>query len=554
LNTHTNNRPLRRIVAFGALAAVLMTACGGDSGSGGPAAQDRPERIERLRRTGTDSGYPSPFGYVRGPGWILAGYIFDTLLWEDATGEPIPWLAREWSHSEDGLTWRFTIRDGVRFHDGTPLTAEDVKFTFDYLTTGPGEGQSSLVSNLGLQTVEVEPPNTVVFTLAEPSATFEERVAMRVLITPRHIWESVQDPAAYRDPKALIGSGPYKLVSYDEAAGTYLFEANEDFYLGTPFVRRLELVPATDELIALQRGEIDVAGLSEDPVPPTQLQAFENNPQYGKLEQPGDWNLALHFNLSRGFPYDRVEFRQAVAYAIDRKDLVSRILFGRGQPASTGGLSPDHEMGAQGLPTYDRNVERARQMLDGLGLRDANGDGFRELPDGSPWVQELQSSSRFSADTPQLVKEHLREVGINVEVTILDRATADSNAGQGNYTMALVGYGGLAGDADGLRTRFMPSRSQSFSTAKGYNNERFNALAREQAATLDRAERRDLVVEMQEIIAEDLPIFGLYVPHRTAFYNTALFDGYYYTPGCSPCGVAGNKHMLVTGRKTGFAS
>lgn len=532
----------------------MMTACGGDSGSDRTAEESRPESIERLRRTGTDSGYPSPFGYVRGPGWILAGYIFDTLLWEDSTGQPIPWLASEWSHSDDGLTWRFKIRDGVRFHDGTPLTAADVKFTFDYLMTGPGEGQSSLVSNLGLSSVEVEQPGTVVFRLSEPSATFEERVAMRVLITPRHIWESVQDPARYRDPKALIGSGPYKLVSHDEAAGTYLFEANQDFHLGAPFVKRLELVPATDELIALQRGEIDVAGLSEDPVPPAQLQAFDNNPQFGKLEQPGDWNLALHFNLTKGFPYDRVEFRQAVAYAIDRKDLVNRILFGRGQPASTGGLSPDHEMGAPGLPAYDRNVQRARQMLDTLGLRDTNGDGFRELPDGSPWVQELQSSNRFSADTPELVKEYLRDVGINVDVRILDRATADSNSAQGNYTMSLVGYGGLAGDADGLRTRFVPSRSQSFSNARGYNNERFNALAREQAVTLDPAKRRELVIEMQKIIAEELPILSLYVPHRTAFYNRALFDDYYYTPGCSPCGVAGNKHMLVTGLKTGFGN
>lgn len=540
------------MVALGILAALIMTACGGDSGSDSPEAQNRPQSIERLRRTGSDSGYPSPFGYVRGPGWILAGYVFDTLLWEDQTGEPIPWLASAWNHSDDGLTWRFTIREGVKFHDGTPLTAQDVKFTFDYLTTGPGEGKSSLVSNLGLKSVEVQGGNEVVFTLDEPSATFEERVAMRVLITPRHIWESVQDPAAYRDPKALIGSGPYKLASYDEAAGTYLFEANQNFYLGTPFVRRLELVPANDELVALQRGEIDVAGLSEDPVPPAQLNAFENNPRYSKLEQPGDWNLALHFNLTKGFPYDRVEFRQAIAYAIDRKDLVNRILFGRGQPASTGGLAPDHDMEAQGLPTYDKNVQRARQMLDGLGLRDTNGDGLRELADGSPWVQELQSSNRFSADTPELIKEYLREVGINVDMKILDRTTADSNAGRGNYTMALVGYGGLAGDADGLRTRFVPSRSQSFSTAKGYDNQRFNTLARQQAATLDRAKRRDLVAEMQKIIAEDLPILGIYVPHRTSFYDNKLFDNYYYTPGCSPCGVAGNKHMLVTGRKTGL--
>ena len=545
---------LPRFTALALAAAVALTACAGeDSGPGAQGQAQRPDSVARLRLPGGDFGYPTPFAYVRGPGMIQTSYIFDTLLWEDSTGKPGPWLATQWSSSPDGLDWRFSLRDNVRWHDGQPLTAEDVKFSFEYLTSGPGSAAAGLVGRIDLKEVVVESPTSVVIRLNNPSAVFEESVGMRVFIVPRHIWSTITDPARHRGPTALIGSGPYKLESFDEAAGTYLYLANEDFFLGVPYVRRLEFVPAPDELLGLQRGEIDAASLSEDPAPEAQLRAFETNPQFGKLESAGDWNLALHFNLSKGFPYDDKRFRQAMAFAINRKDMVDRLLLGRGQPATTAGLAPDHEMLAPGLPTYDHNLNTARALLDDLGIRDTNNDGVRELPDGSRFVQELQASNRFDPKSSELIKEYLRAVGIEVDVKILDRATADGNAAEGNYTMALVGYGGLAGDADTLRTRFAPPpTSRSFNRAIGYSNPAFREAANRQLTALNENERRDLVHQMQRIVAEDLPILPLYVPTRVTFYNSAVFDNWYFTPGCSPCGATRNKHMLATGQKTGL--
>ena len=552
MSSTKNRASWLRWTALLVAAAVMVAGCSSDGSQSGRSGDQgaRADSVPRLRLAGGDFGYPTPFAYVRGPGMIQASYLFDTLLWEDSTGRPGPWLAREWSPSPDGLEWRFTLRDNVKWHDGQPLTAEDVKFSFDYITTGPGATGASRVD---LKEVGVESPTTVVIRLNNPSAVFEENVAMRVFIIPRHIWSSVTDPTKYRDPKATMGSGPYRLQSVDEAAGSYLYTANEEFFLGVPYVRRLEFVPAPDELLALQRGEIDAAELSEEPAPEEQLKAFETDPRFGKMEGTGDWNLALNFNLSKGFPYNDKRFRHAVAYAIDRKDMVDRLLLRRGQPASVAGLAPDHEMLAPGLPTYDRNLARARALLDELGMRDTNGDGFRELPDGSRFVQELQSSNRFSPKSPELIREYLREVGIDVNVQILDRATADDNAGKGNYTMTLVGYGGIAGDADGLRSRYAPPRnSTSFSRAIGYSNPAFTEVANKQLTVHSEAERRELVFQMQRIVAEDLPILPLYVPQRVAFFNKQVFDNWYYTPGCSPCRGTRNKHMYVTGKTTGF--
>ncbi len=556
MGNDVKRRRWSRLAAIAAVAMVLAAGCASDDGdkaqSGSQTAH--PESVARLRLSGGDYGYPSPFAYIRGAGLIMASYVFDTLLWEDSTGDPIPWLAKEWSHSPDGLEWRFTLRNNAQWQDGRPVTAEDVKFSLDYVTTGAAASVSRLAPSLDLKEVVVESPTVVVIRLNKPTAVFEEDVAMRLFIIPRHVWSKVTDPAKFRGAEALIGSGPYKLESEDEAAGTYLFTANDSFYLGSAYVKRIELVPAPDELLALQRGDVDAGELLEEPAPEEQIKAFESNRNFTKLDGPFDWLLALHINLSKGFPYDRKEFRQAVAYALDRQDMVARLLQGRGAPGTVGGLSPDHPLLAPDLPTYDRDVAKAKSMLDALGLKDTNGDGLRDLPDGAPFAQELQANSRFTPKSAELVKEYLREVGIDVRVQILDKATADESAGKGNYTMALIGYGGMSGDPDqNLRSRYAPSpKSTSFTRAIGYSNPAVSELADRQLTALSPEQRKPLVQEIQRLVADDVPIIPLYSPQRMTFFKAGIFDNWYYTPGCTPCRGTRNKHMLVTGKRVGF--
>jgi peptide/nickel transport system substrate-binding protein len=545
-----------RLTAILAACVLLAGSCGSDKGDKAQSGTQtgHPASVARLRLSGGDYGYPSPFGYVRGAGLIMTSYIFDTLLWQDSTGAAIPWLAKEWSHSPDGLEWRFTLRDNAKWQDGRPVTADDVKFSFDYVTTGAAASVSRLAPSLDLKEVVAESPTVVVIRLNKPTAVFEEDVAMRLFVIPRHVWSTVTDPAKFHGPGAVMGSGPYKLGSDDEAAGTYAFTANDSFFLGSPYVKRIELVPAPDELLALQRGDIDAGELQEEPAPEEQIKAFESNPRYTKLEGSLDWMLALHINLSKGFPYDHKEFRQAIAYALDRKDMVARLLQGRGEPETVGGLTVGHPMLAPDLPTYDRDVARAKTLLDGLGLKDANGDGLRDLPDGTPFAQELQSNSRFSPKSAELVKEYLRDVGIDVHVQILDKAAADDSAGKGNYTMALIGYGGMTGDPDqNLRSRYAASsKSTSFTRAIGYSNPAVTDLANRQLTTLDPELRKPLVQQIQRLVAEDVPIIPLYSPRRMTFYRAGIFDNWYYTPGCTPCRGTRNKHMLVTGKRVGF--
>lgn len=509
------------------------------------------ERIERLRLAGGDFGHPTPFAWVRGPGRIHAGYLFDTLLWWDASGEFGPWLAEDWETSDDGREWTFTLHDDITWQDGEALTAEDVAFSFDYYTEGPGAETGKGGDLDVVDDVVAEDEQTVVFQLPEPYAAFEEEVAGSMMVLPEHVWSDVDEPGEYLEDNAFMGSGPYELVEFDEAQGSYLYEANDDFFLGEPHVQRLEFVPAEDELLALERGDLDVAEIAREPVPDEQYQAFDE--QFGRVDGFGDWNLALHFNLNQGFPYEEADFRHAVAYAIDQEDLVDRLVFGRGEPGSSGGLAPDHPFHADDLPSYDHEPEQARQLLDDLGLTDQDGDGTRELPDGEPLEIELLASSRFTERGPQLVAEYLGEVGLEVRPEIVDRSAADEAATEGNYTMSTIGYGGLMADPDTLRQRYhseAPPRGHS--TVHGYANPEVDELAEQQLTTVDSEQRRELVTELQQLIGEDLPVVSLYVPTRYLFYDEAVFDGWYYTPGCSPCRGSRNKHMFVTGQETGL--
>ena len=527
---------------------------GVDSGAAdGAAGADATERVEVLRLGGGDFGNPTPFAYVRGPGSIQAGYIFDSLAWWDETGEVTPWLARDWEVSDDGLTWRVELREDARWHDGETLTADDVVFTVEYMTGGAGaDFQTIPVSPSDLDNIEVveaEGATSVRFELEQPSAAFEQNVLRNLMIVPQHIWAEVDDPSRFRGEEALIGSGPYRLIDIDEDSGSYLYEANDDFWFGPPLVQRLEFIPVSDEVAGLQRGEIAAGRVgSEEGTPDEVLDALEAEPGLSRMDAPGDWNMALHINLDAGFPYDEVGFRQAVAIAIDREDLLDRLLFGRGAVGSTGGLAPTHPDVAEDLPAYELDLDRAATLLDDLGLVDEDGDGFRQLPDGEPFTITLNASNRFSATTPELVREYLRAVGLNVEVNILDRSSADEAGAAGDYTMALHGYGGIMTDADRLRTQYASQVPGSgFTRAQGFVNERFDELAAAQIRSVDADERQEQLHEMQRILAEELPVLSLYVPDRVQFHDPELHDGWFFTPGCSPCGGNRNRISFVTG-------
>jgi peptide/nickel transport system substrate-binding protein len=491
---------------------------------------------------------PQPSTVRTGPGILQMSYLFDTLTWRDSTEDPIPWLAEKWTSSPEGTEWTFNLRSGVKFHDGQPLTVEDVVFSYKYVTALPSTYIGSLT--VPVKDVQAMDDRTVRIILKEPYAPFLYDITSYVPIMPRSIWSGVSDPLKFTDPKAFIGSGPYTLGAMNPADSSFLFVANDSFFLGKPYVRRLEYVPAGDDLVALKAGKLDMVspnvaqGLSNDV-----MASFKGDPKFAVLQASGGTVTALHFNLSRGAPYNDVQFRRAVAYAIDRQEMVNRIANGNAEVGSAGFLPSGNPYASTDVEKYAYDPAKAKSLLDAAGCADRNGQ--RQLPNGSPLTLSLLFASTLS-NQAEFIRSQLAQVGLKVELRAADPGTASQQQGAGNYDVAIVTYGGFTSDPDFLAQTYCRGEDAKFWwKAWGYSNQELNQLATAQRAALDKEKRRAILNQMQRIISQDVPIMPLYYPTRFLIYVPSVFDAWYYTPLWTP--LANNKHAFVTGCKTGIA-
>jgi peptide/nickel transport system substrate-binding protein len=545
-------------IALSLIAILLLAACGEPAAAPAEPSELSPTvkpvataaaesvadapHVETLRLPGGGYwGHPSPFGFNRGPGYVRASLLFDTLVWRDAASETIPWLATDWSLSDDGLAWTFTLRDGVRWQDGQPLTADDVVFSIEYYLSHAGAAWFMAQVD-AIESASMVAEDQVTVKLVRPFAPFLQTTAESMFIFPRHIWQDVADPQAFTERMAFIGSGAYKLVEYSQEEGTYLFEANPDFFLGLPYVRRIEFVPTSDDLLALSNGDIAAfdkfGGVTNEMLAPFRQAPFTVE------EAPGEWGMFLYFNLEKETPLQAVRVRQAIAHAVDRQAMVERVLFGFGDPGNPGFLPPANPFFNPDVAKYAHDPDEARALLQEAGY------------DGTP-IQLAYSPDWIMASprVVEILEAGLSEAGIPLEKVVMDQATIDAAATEGSYELLLTGFGGLGADPDQLRRNFASSsQAGGFSRGLGYHNAEFDKLAEVQVSMSDPAERAAAVNEMQTILARDLPALALYYTDRVVVYNADVFDNWYYTPGGFGGGVPMpyNKHQFIIGVPTGL--
>jgi peptide/nickel transport system substrate-binding protein len=545
----------RRTFLAGALGAAGVAALGACSSSNGrPTAGPSPSASSAvarptLRLSGGDSGFPSPFAYMRGPGYIMSSFIYDPLVWKNASGQLIPWLAESFTRSDDGLMYTFKLRPDLKWQDGVPLTAEDVAFTYGYFTSQKISPQVIIQPAPQIMDVTASDARTVVFRLSAPLAPFFGFGGVgSVPIVPKHIWSSVPDAAMATDLAVLVGSGPYKLESYTRGEGSYLYTANDDFFLGRPFVSRLEFLPANDSLNALLAGDIDVAGGSGRK---EVLAPFQSNPDFQVLDgAPGNSGSVLIWNLAKGGALADVQFRRACAKAIDRKDMLTR-LFGDNGTTGNPGFIPAANPFHVDVEQYEFDRAAAEAMLDSAGYR-RGGGGVRQGPDGKPLAFTMLVTSPPSKIT-ELVVGALKAVGIEITPKALDTPSFNQQVIAGESEMSIVGIGGMNTDhAPGYLLQVYPSYTKTTQHAQGYKNPDVDRLCKEQQSELDEAKRKDLVGQIQKLVAADLPLLPLVYPNSFTVFKKSTFDAWYYTEG----GVAStvpspqNKLAFITGKKT----
>jgi len=492
-----------------------------------PAAEEAGEtlREERvLRMDGDNLGYPSVYtSSPKGRGYLLVSFTFDTLVWKDETGT-IPLLAKEWKVSEDNKTYTFYLNDNVKFTDGQPLTAEDVKFSFDYLKEHPYQW----VSVDPVETVTVIDETTVEIALKDIFVPFLTDVAGNVPIMPKHIWESVTEPEKFNTAEAVVGSGPLILESYDKESGVYVFNANKDYFLGEVQIDKLIMSSIENTKEALVADEIDMAANIKYG---EAMKLKEENSKYKVIEGPGLWVGRMYFNFGVE-ELNIKELRQAMYYAINRNELVEKARKGAADPGNPGHIHPTSEWYSSDVKAYDYDVDKAKELLTSVNIADSNGDGIVEY-NGKELAYEFIVSEEY-VPVAELLKKYLGDIGISIEVKAMDQNSVASLIKEGKFTLAFNGHGSFGGDPVLLKG-FVSEETQASTpqvTTQGgqsWYNKEFNEIFNRQLSELDKNARYESVAKLQKIIAEELPTLTLYYNKSCSAYNPEVFDGWFYT-------------------------
>ena len=510
-------------------------------------AQDTEKRKERILTVSGngDFGFPSVYTISpKGQGSMTLSYIFDTLMWKDESGL-IPYLAEDYSVSEDGLTYTFQLRKGVSFTDGTPFTAEDVKFTFDYMKEHPYKW----VSVSMVEEASVVDEHTVEIKLNKTYNPFLSDVAGSLPILPKHIWENVTEPETFTEPEAAISTGPFILENYDSAAGTYTLKANEDYFYGDVQIDKLVIanVSGGDSKEALLSGEIAAA----PNISYKAAMSLKDSPEYTVLEGPGLSVTRLYFNFDEEAMAVK-EIRQAMYHAVNLDEIVEKAYGGAGYPGSAGHVQPGTPWYNPDVRQYAYDVETAKKMLSEAGAADSNGDGILEYNG-----EEMSYTLTFTENDEKLAEllvSYMKAVGIELVPQSADDATVKAAISEGNFELAFNTNGSFGGDPVFL-SRFATVGADGAPSVTGqggttWESEEYNRIYNESAVEQDDAKRHQQVNELQEIIAEELPCLTLYYKKAVAAYNNTIFDGFYYTPDGISIAVPFimNKLVFVSGQ------
>jgi peptide/nickel transport system substrate-binding protein len=521
-------RPIVRklLIAGLVLTLLLGTLSVGGCGSSDEGASSSPTTIViyTIADPTGDWGYPSPYlRYSRGPGYIRSSFIFDTLVWKDEDGF-IPALAKEWSYDETENAYTFELQENALWHDDEPFTAEDVAFTLDYVKTHP-DPFVTLVGPTGVSRAEVIDDHTVKLYLESEYAPFLNDIAGTMVILPKHIWENVDDPMTFDSPEAVIGTGPYMLADYDKAQGAYLYEAFDNYYQGEPIVDRLVFVKVSDDMAAaaLAQGKVNAASIQAEMVDTLKSQGFTI------LRSSYNWCAKVMINHQIE-PLNRKEFRHALAYAIDRQALVDVTQRGHGIPGSQGLMPPDNPLYNPEIEQYEYNPEKARQLLEGLGYV-LNDDGYF-TKDGKVLELDLISQTAHGfKDVAQFIKDALEDVGIKINLTIMQGSSVDAKVEAWDFELSIYGHGGL------YEPSILPKviTGSGFNSARYTDNEVLNQLLEDQLHEMDPAVRLETVQEAEALYAEDLPAITLYYPDSFWAHDGTV--AWYYTDGGIASGI-----------------
>lgn len=523
------------VVGIGGGLSGLLTGCSSDQGSYSPGG-GASGGVKQL--TVSQWSPPSTFNVLTAAdayAYQDVALIFASLTRLDDQLRPVPELAQTWDISDDGLTYTFHLDPKATWHDGQPVTATDVEYTFTMVANPaiPASSYSSFSSiagyaevNAGKATkvsgIEVIDDHTVKFTLVDRDATFLSKIAKSAFrtseIVPSHLLASVPDAEFVKHEfwNKPVGSGPFRFVEYKQ--GQYLqLEAFDGYVLGRPGIDSLFMRIGTQAVLLaqLQKGEVDLVQVAAPDYDTAKAATGVT-----VSESPSITFQAIYPNNLKPYLQDK-RIRQALFYAIDRQGLVTSLLQGHGEVVVTPIAAPPWAVNTN-VKTYPYDPAKAQQLL-----QEAGWDPDRVLN-----IRLGSGNAVRDAEAPVL-EQAFREIGVKAKINSTDFPTMLKDMQSGDFDLALVGHtSGYDPDYTSIwaASTSAPPRGNNFMR---YSNPRVDDLLAQGRKTLDEAERKKIYDEFQRIIVEDVCMIWLFRANDI-FGTTSRLQGFKPAPGADP--------------------
>lgn len=444
-------------------------------------------------------------------------HVYDALLTSSDTDPLACSIASSIDVSKDNLTYTFGIRRGISWHDQTPLTSEDVKFTFDYFSHKQASRAWQNLQNVDY--IECPDDETLVFHLKKVHSTFLSDVAQGVIIIPKHIWEHVDDPEAFAN-EPPIGSGPFAFREWIRGEKMIL-DSYKTYFKGRPYLDSVEYLyykREEDVISDMKEEKIDYIGTS---IPPSYVSHLEGIDFIG-LEKT--FNLSfmfLGFNCSQKSALADSSFRKAVAHTVDRRKIVKEFMHGCAYTMST----PISPLLAQWchptLKAHPFDVEEARNILARSGYEDRNGDGLLEAPpsfggDALRFTLLIPENSPTLQKTAEMIKCNLASLGVSIAVQKIDHELLlERTFRTEKFDMFILGW-----TPDGHPRFLFPFfYSKSEMNLTRFKNPEMDATLETIRRETSPEKRQKAVFRVQELCHELVPIIPLFSPYYINAYS-----------------------------------
>ncbi len=438
--------------------------------------------------------------------------MFNSLLRKNENFEYTGELAKEFKTSDDGKTLTFTLRDNVKFHNGKDLTSSDVKYTFDELFKSNGFKAGSFYETVNDQKVSyidsMETPDakTVIFTLSRPA--LKNKFVSNLVAIP-----IIPEGTVEQQKTQPIGTGAFKFVSFDQSQNIIELEANPNYWEGAPKVQKIRVKTVTDAnslQAELQSGGIDIAPLPTNLSPDT-LMSLKQNPNLRVDQFKGSNIDYLGFN-TQAAPLDKVKIRQAIAYGINREDIINKLLFGQAVIAHS--ILPTESWAYNAGKTYSYDPAKAKQLVQESGYKN------------EPIKFKFGAGNSAVSQYAQVIQNSLKEIGLNVEIETLESNVIRQQLSLGQFQMNTGRW--IGGNQDPIflndlfATNSIPGGKVSCCNRSRYSSPEFDKIIEQALNAGDREKAKQFYAQAQEIVSEDVPMFPLWYPANIVVSNKRI--------------------------------